>query len=457
MIRLWAKMMLPLMGFSLLLWVVLIWIYDVLLIGADFRLETNYFRPHILYLRGLGRAITDEQLAILAGQWNIEVERTALPAAGVSETAPDWSVRANRGEFVAMAVPFPDQTLTVYARSTPSVKFELVVPIAPDQAVALRPFGNQVRDLADLTAQEDHANQQAVLVLVVAAIVEAGMLVTYLMWRLRGLDDALRRLYAGNLTELVPVRGSDLIDRVGRTCNAMMQRIQRLIVQQTDVLRLLTHEVRTPLARIDLAVHLARQGRPEDPHLMAVHQDVASIDRLIQELTRFIRIEHQVASQPETAVDLLAVIDEATGDWSTQHPGITVTRAEVTSRYVIGHRGLLVVAARNLLNNAARFSRFRVEIGALLRGTETLVWVDDDGPGVAEQDRERIFQPFVVLPGPGKPGLGLGLTIVHRIMESIGGRVTCMTSPLGGARFCLWLRTGSTGDHMAPTPALGAP
>ncbi|MGS3582679.1 ATP-binding protein [Klebsiella pneumoniae] len=102
--------------------------------------------------------------------------------------------------------------------------------------------------------------------------------------------------------------------------------------------------------------------------------------------------------------------------------------------------GLMERVLDNLVNNALRFSSQRVAVSLTLQGSRASLLVEDDGPGIAPEERERVFEPFVppsTPAGTGRPGgCGLGLAIVHSIAQAMGGEVRCEASPLGGARFC---------------------
>ncbi len=94
----------------------------------------------------------------------------------------------------------------------------------------------------------------------------------------------------------------------------------------------------------------------------------------------------------------------------------------------------------NLINNAMRYSQSQIQVNLTRNGGQACLQVDDDGPGIAEGERERVFEPFVRL-DPSRDratgGCGLGLAIVHSIAVAMGGQAHCDVSPLGGARFSL--------------------
>ena len=94
----------------------------------------------------------------------------------------------------------------------------------------------------------------------------------------------------------------------------------------------------------------------------------------------------------------------------------------------------------NLINNAMRYSQSKIQVSLTLNGSQACLRVEDDGPGIAASERERVFEPFVRL-DPSRDratgGCGLGLAIVHSIAVAMGGHASCESSPLGGASFSL--------------------
>ena len=104
-----------------------------------------------------------------------------------------------------------------------------------------------------------------------------------------------------------------------------------------------------------------------------------------------------------------------------------------------GNRAGLSRAVENLLSNAGRFAQNRVSVRAGSQNGGIVIEVDDDGGGVPESEREKIFEPFVRLEDAGQRGAGLGLALVNRIVKRHGGSVSVADSPLGGAKFFLQL------------------
>jgi signal transduction histidine kinase len=253
--------------------------------------------------------------------------------------------------------------------------------------------------------------------------------------RLAVLERAFMALGAGRLSTRVEVQGGDEVAQLARRFNASAERIERLVEAQRHALRGASHELRSPLARIRLALELIRDaGGPEVAGRVGdATQDVAELDALVDDLLLASRIEaeHQLAA-PER-LDL--------AELAAEEGRRARARLEVAPSPIVGDPRLLRRLVRNLVDNAVRHgggSEVTVGAGVGRAGAgEVRLWVADRGPGVAAEDRERIFAPFHrAVRGPEAPaGVGLGLSLVRQIAELHGGHVECREREGGGAWF----------------------
>jgi signal transduction histidine kinase len=238
----------------------------------------------------------------------------------------------------------------------------------------------------------------------------------------------------GDLSARVCLRGDDEIARLGHAWNDAAARVEALLEARAQTLAHASHELRSPLARLRLALAFAEEGRPLPAEALAeALRDVAELDALIEDLL----LSGRLAGSPLRAepVELLALaVVEA------ERVGAEVIGAET---WAWGDRRLLVSLLRNLLENARRHglgAPITVEIGGQAQG----VWltVSDRGPGVPDADKKRIFEPYYRGPGQAESegGVGLGLALVAQIAQHHGGDVRCEDRPGGGTRFCVCLR-----------------
>jgi signal transduction histidine kinase len=220
----------------------------------------------------------------------------------------------------------------------------------------------------------------------------------------------------------------------------MARRLQAALRSQRDLLHAVSHELRSPLQRIRFALDLLPYAKtPEDlgRRVGELQGDVDELDALVDELLTWSRVENGETSLQRVDVDVASVLDGVADAARRLRPEVEV-RLEVLPLTASLDDSGFRRAVTNLVNNAVRYTDTRVVVSATLAGDRLTVQVDDDGDGVPEADRERIFEPFVRLDAARSRdtgGVGLGLAIVSRLAGDHGGAVHVEPSPLGGARF----------------------
>lgn len=263
--------------------------------------------------------------------------------------------------------------------------------------------------------------------LAVAVGVGAWPLVRRLTRRLERLRERVEDLGRGDLAARAPVEGRDEVADLARSFNRAAERIQGLVEAQRRQLAFASHELRSPLARLRVALEMMSG----DAAVRAgAERDVAELDALLGELLEASRIEQVGAGAPLELVDLLGLLAEEAARCDAVVSGESVE--------LRGDARLLRRLVRNLLDNARRHGggadvSARVErlpAGARLR-------VEDRGPGVPEGERERIFEPFYRPPGAAETGsgYGLGLALVRQIARAHGGEARCHARQGGGTVF----------------------
>jgi two-component system sensor histidine kinase RstB/two-component system sensor kinase ParS len=240
-------------------------------------------------------------------------------------------------------------------------------------------------------------------------------------------------------------RSSALAPLAG-TFNDMAERIQRLIRSHRELTRAVSHELRTPISRIRFSLEMANTAgsEPDRRHYLAeIGQDVDELEALVAELLIYARFDRETPEleQEETRLApwLIQTVNAAKNGFSQIpiscriDPGAKDLEATIAPRY-------MARAAINLIVNAGRYAKSQVTVSLEKKDHACLIHVDDDGPGIAEADRQRIFDPFVRLDASrdrDTGGSGLGLAIVQRIVTMHRGTVWTEPSPLGGARFTI--------------------
>jgi signal transduction histidine kinase len=281
---------------------------------------------------------------------------------------------------------------------------------------------------------------------VFATAVGAYPVVRRLTRRLEALQHQVEALGSGQLGARVSVEGRDEIADLARSFNRTAERIEQLIEDKKRVLAVTSHELRTPLARIRVAADLYEQDPRRDLR-ERIERDICELDELIAELLVASRLDStdiEIAREP---VDLLALVAEEAAAFGVEVGG--------ESGLLEGDPRLLRRLIRNLLENAERYgggaTEARVEKPDSAASAEWLLSVSDRGPGVPEEERERIFEPFHRVSSEAgardvgdstRGASGLGLSLVRQIALRHGGSAECCGREGGGTRFEIRLPAG---------------
>ncbi|MGE7955511.1 ATP-binding protein [Pseudomonas sp. NPDC089530] len=270
-------------------------------------------------------------------------------------------------------------------------------------------------------------------------------------WRdLERLKHAAERFGKGHLSERTQIAASSNIGSLASVFDTMAGDIENLLNQQRDLLNAVSHELRTPLTRLDFGLALALSDdlpATSRERLQGLVAHIRELDELVLELLSYSRLQNpaQLPEQVEVALDefIDSILGSVDDELASPDIVIDVLLHGSLERFTLDPR-LTARAIQNLLRNATRYCEKRIQVGVLVcdRGCE--IWVDDDGIGIPDDERERVFEPFYRLDRSrdrATGGFGLGLAISRRALEAQGGTLTVEASPLGGARFRLWLPT----------------
>jgi len=249
--------------------------------------------------------------------------------------------------------------------------------------------------------------------------------------RLELTESAVRQWGRGELSARAPVLGRDEVARVAETFNVAAAEVERLFEAQRRVLASASHELRSPLARLRVAVQLAAEGIAPEGWTDGAIVDIEDLDAIVGDLLQVGRMQaHDGPPDPE-ALDLYALVAAEVAD----DPDVTLSGSPTE---LVGDRRLLVRLVRNLVDNAHRHGAPPIEI---VVGDGQLA-VIDAGPGVDPAFEDRIFEPFVHHASGPDGGVGLGLHLVREIARSHGGDVAYRRVAGGGSRFVVTLRAG---------------
>lgn len=276
----------------------------------------------------------------------------------------------------------------------------------------------------------------ALLVLLFGAVAAGAYpVVRRLTRRLEALKRGVEAFGSGDLKRRVAEDGRDEVASLGASFNQAAARIEVLLRSHQSLLANASHELRSPLARLKMAVAMMDDAPATEREALKheIATDIAELDALVEEVLLASRLDAGATINREEPVELLAVAAE---EAARVRVGVHGSPASVK-----GDERLLRRALRNLLENARRYGGSEVELIVSPQGTCVEVQVCDRGPGVPEAYRERIFEPFFRLPGHAERegGVGLGLALVRQIAERHEGRVRCTPREGGGSCFTLSL------------------
>lgn len=257
---------------------------------------------------------------------------------------------------------------------------------------------------------------------------------------LNRLEKQTRLVGKDGAAPLVELRRGSHVQALADAFNSMSVRIKELLASRKEMTYAVSHELRTPLARMKFALEMAAET--PDVHLMreqllSVREDVAALDKFVSEFLNYASFDQSEQRLDMQEGDFLAFCQSIVGELENESVQIKIL-AHDENLHVSCDWQLMERVITNLLQNALRYAEKNVQVVLARKENHFLVCVEDDGPGIPEQERARVFQSFVRLQHKqDKKGYGLGLAIVKRIMQWHGGKASVTESSLGGACFVL--------------------
>ncbi len=282
------------------------------------------------------------------------------------------------------------------------------------------------------------------VLLFIAVAAGAYPVVRRLTRRLEALKRGVEQFGAGQLDHRVAVTGHDEVAAVAASFNVTAARVEALVRSHQSLLANASHELRSPLARMKMAVSMLDEAGPAQRERLKheIDTNVAELDALVEEVLLASRLDAAPRRENDEPVELLGLVAEEGARVNASVVGAPLS--------VMGDERLLRRALRNLLENARRYGGGEIEVGVEPLAGQALVRVSDRGPGVPAAMHERIFEPFFRLPGHAEQagGVGLGLSLVQQIAVRHGGSVRCEARAGGGSCFVVSLPLGGPSAHQ---------
>lgn len=354
--------------------------------------------------------------------------------------APDWAVRMLRNGSPSprdgFVIPAPKVLKESRASSDGLHKFTLVMGLPPGPRVFLGPRGMPIPGL-------------------IIGVITSGLVCYLLAWYLTKpivrLRAAARQLAAGDLTARSGSPANQRRDEVAglvRDFDAMAERLEILVKAQSRLLNDISHELRSPLARLNVALGLARQraGVESTDMLDRIELEASRLNELIGRILTLARLEDGEQVVPQTPVPLSELVanvaEDAEFEAQERHCHVH-TSIPAGDWGVRGNDSLLHSAVENVVRNAIRYTAEGTSVEIALTneertgGREAVLRVCDSGPGVPADALEKMFEPFYRLDdarGRSTGGVGLGLAITERAVRFHGGKVAAFNRAEGGLR-----------------------
>ncbi|MGO9085121.1 MAG: ATP-binding protein [Terriglobales bacterium] len=379
--------------------------------------------------------------------------------------APDWAIRMATGgprmPRDGFIIPPPPVLRDSRASSDGLHRYTLVLAPPPGPRLFLGPRGMPFPGLIIL-------------------IMTSGLVCYFLSWYLTKpivrLRAATQQLTAGDLTARIGAPTGKRRDEVAglmRDFDAMAERLETLVKAQSRLLNDISHELRSPLARLNVALGLARQrsGAESSEMMDRIELEASRLNELIGRILTLARLEDGEQLVPQTPVPLDELVANVAEDAEFEaqarrcHVHTTIPEGDWEVR---GNASLLHSAAENVIRNAIRYTQEETSVEIELtreqgiKGPEVVLKVSDSGPGVPADSLEKLFEPFYRIDdarGRLTGGVGLGLAITERAVRFHGGRVSAHNREQGGLRIEIRLPLiagGPVVDQPRPEPVAAA-
>lgn len=240
---------------------------------------------------------------------------------------------------------------------------------------------------------------------------------------------------------LLPRRSS--VRELAGHFNQMAERIEHLIANQRELTNAVSHELRTPIARLSFELdQLKQEADPRQSRALIgdMYADLGELEDMVSELLTYASLERGATQVTRENIEAHSWLDSVIGSVAleAEAEGVQLSLGACEVDFIQIEPRFMARAVINLLRNAIRYAEHRVEVSLVKFGSGYEVRVCDDGPGVPEDGREKIFQPFMRLDASRDRrtgGFGLGLALVQRVSQWHGGQVQVLDSQWGGASF----------------------
>jgi signal transduction histidine kinase len=277
------------------------------------------------------------------------------------------------------------------------------------------------------------------LALLTLIFVGAFLSIRWVLKPVRWLDEGVREVSQGNLKHRVPVKRSDELRDLAEAFNDMTDRIQSMLHTKEQLLLDVSHELRSPLTRVKVALEFLPEGKARD----SIADDILEMEKMINEILETARMHHLHADLKLQPTDLVTLLEAVVPDFHKQPPGVQLD--DFPKALVVNiDPGQIKTVFKNIIANAIKFSDAASDpVGVVLKSESyyTVVQIVDRGIGIPVEELSFVFEPFYRVDksrSKDTGGYGLGLSLCKTIMEAHGGKIEIASQPGEGTTVSLF-------------------
>lgn len=287
------------------------------------------------------------------------------------------------------------------------------------------------------------------LAVILTMLFYGGIISLVLLWiyplarRLLALGRSAKAFGEGQFDRRVATHQRSFLYEIESEFNAMAQRIQSLIADNKMLASAVSHDLRTPLARLRFGIDLLEEAKDEQvraEYQLRLSNDLAAMENLVEVLLEYARLDKQLSDMPKSPINLSNIVNDSVESLSVMSDK-TIEWHQATEQFITNaHARYIAMMINNLLQNAVNYGKSQISVSLHKKRSSIVLCIEDDGPGIAPEMRDEMLKPFVrgkqkETNASGK-GYGMGLAIVSRIAQWHDAQfVIGQSKNLGGAQF----------------------
>jgi two-component system sensor histidine kinase RstB len=257
--------------------------------------------------------------------------------------------------------------------------------------------------------------------------------------RLEKVDKQVEKIAHDKGLSMKTPSGEDAIDKLSKTVDTMSIRIHKLIDDQDEMIRAISHELRTPVTRIRFRMAII-DNHELSKQVDGIERDLNELEKLIDEVLTFSKLKRDLPLLNIEEMSIEGLLNDLTSSAKLTNDGIMIKVMPAGEKFITADKRYMFRALENIMTNALKHARSKVELGYHIDENQQQIWISDDGLGIPEKDRITIFEPFKRLDASRariSGGYGLGLAIVKQVSCWHKGNVEVLESLDGGAKIVL--------------------